>query len=103
MTGYIQVEALKKGDLDAIVVGEVVGRVISSRHPELRAAFTVVPRYSAIAMPLCAYNLKLAVDRVLYDMLQLGELERIIMRNGFLHSRRATTSSHIRWVYPRHL
>ncbi|MFN7105465.1 MAG: ABC transporter substrate-binding protein [Pyrobaculum sp.] len=74
------VEALKKGDLDAIVVGEVVARVITSRNPELKIVFTVVPRYSAIAMPLCAYDLKLAVDRIVYDMLQTGEIEHIINR-----------------------
>jgi len=72
------VEALKKGDLDAIVVGGVVGRALVTKFPELRQAFSVGVRYSAAAMPLCAHDLKLAVDKVIYNMLQSGEMERLI-------------------------
>ncbi|MEM3995576.1 MAG: ABC transporter substrate-binding protein, partial [Pyrobaculum sp.] len=72
------VEALRKGDLDAIVVGGVVGRAIIARFPEFEAAFSTGVRYSAAAMPLCAYDLKLAVDKVIYNMLQSGEMDRLI-------------------------
>jgi amino acid-binding protein len=29
-------------------------------------------------MPQCAYDLKIEVDAVIYDMLQSGEMERLI-------------------------
>jgi ABC-type amino acid transport substrate-binding protein len=72
------VEALRKGDLDAIVVGGVVGRAIVSRFPEFKPVYSFGVRYSAVAMPLCAYDLKIEVDAVIYDMLQTGEMERLI-------------------------
>ncbi|WP_148682433.1 ABC transporter substrate-binding protein [Pyrobaculum neutrophilum] len=72
------VEALRKGDVDAIVVGGVVGKALVKRFPDLEQAFTVGVRYSAVAVPLCAYDLKIQIDRVIYDMLQSGELERLI-------------------------
>lgn len=72
------VEALRKGDVDAIVVGGVVGDAVVKRFPEFEKAFSVGVRYSAVAMPICAYDLKLQVDKVIYDMLQSGEMERLI-------------------------
>jgi polar amino acid transport system substrate-binding protein len=72
------VEALRKGDLDAIVVGGVVGKAIVSRFPEFDPVYSLGVRYSAVAMPLCAYDLKMEVDAVIYDMLQTGEMERLI-------------------------
>ncbi|MEZ0320158.1 MAG: ABC transporter substrate-binding protein [Pyrobaculum sp.] len=72
------IEALRKGDLDAIVVGGVVGRAIIARFPEFEEVFSIGVRYSAVAMPFCAYDLKLAVDRVVYNMLQSGEMDRLI-------------------------
>ncbi|AFA38913.1 ABC-type amino acid transport/signal transduction systems, periplasmic component/domain protein [Pyrobaculum oguniense TE7] len=72
------VEALRKGDVDAIVVGGVVGRAIVARFPEFEIVASTGVRYSAVAMPSCAYDLKLQVDRVIYDMLQSGEMERLI-------------------------
>jgi polar amino acid transport system substrate-binding protein len=72
------VEALRKGDLDAIVVGGVVGKAIVSRFPEFEPIYSLGVHYSAVAMPLCAYDLKIEVDAVIYDMLQTGEMERLI-------------------------
>mgnify|MGYP001770628502 CR=1 FL=1 len=72
------VEALRKGDVDAIVVGGVVGRAIVTRFPEFEIVASTGVRYSAVAMPSCASDLKLQVDRVIYDMLQSGEMERLI-------------------------
>jgi ABC-type amino acid transport substrate-binding protein len=72
------VEALRKGDLDAIVVGGVVGEATVSRFPEFKPVYSLGVRYSAVAMPLCAYDLKIEVDAVIYDMLQTGEIERLI-------------------------
>lgn len=72
------VEALRKGDLDAIVVGGVVGKAIVSWFPEFGPVYSLGVRYSAVAMPLGAYNLKIEVDAVIYDMLQTGEKERLI-------------------------
>jgi len=73
-----QVEALRKGDLDAIVVGGVVGKAIISRFPEFEPVYSLGVRYSAVAMPLCAHDLKMEIDAVIYDMLQTGEMERLI-------------------------
>jgi amino acid ABC transporter substrate-binding protein, PAAT family (TC 3.A.1.3.-) len=72
------VEALRKGDIDAIVVGGVVGKAVVKRYPEFEQVFAIGVRYSAVAMPLCAYDLKIEVDAVIYDMLQSGEMERLI-------------------------
>ncbi len=72
------VEALRKGDLDAIVVGGVVGKAIVSRFPEFEPVYSLGVRCNAVAMPLCAYDLKIEVDAVIYDMLQTGEMERLI-------------------------
>jgi ABC-type amino acid transport substrate-binding protein len=72
------VETLRKGDLDAIVVGGVVGRAIVSRFPEFELVYSFGVCYSAVAMPLCAYDLKIEVDAVIYNMLQTGEMERLI-------------------------
>ncbi|AAL64564.1 ABC transporter substrate-binding protein [Pyrobaculum aerophilum] len=72
------VEALRKGDLDAIIVGGVVGKALVKRFPEFEIVMSIGVRYSAAAMPLCAQDLKIQVDRVIYDMLQTGEMERLI-------------------------
>ncbi|MGC9050143.1 ABC transporter substrate-binding protein [Pyrobaculum sp.] len=72
------VEALRKGDLDAIVVGGVVGRAVVKRYPEFEIVMSTGVRYSAVAMPLCAQDLKLEADKVIYGMLQSGEMERLI-------------------------
>jgi len=44
----------------------------------LEPVYSLGVRYSAVAMPLCAYDLKIEVDAVIYDMLQTGEMERLI-------------------------
>jgi len=46
------VETLRKGDLDAIVVGGVVGRAIVSMFPEFELVYSFGVCYSAVAMPL---------------------------------------------------
>jgi ABC-type amino acid transport substrate-binding protein len=66
------VEALRKGDLDVIVVSGVVGRTIVSRFPKFEPVYSFGVCYSAVAMPLCAYDLKIEVDAVIYDMPCLG-------------------------------
>jgi polar amino acid transport system substrate-binding protein len=49
---------LRKGDLDVTVVGGAVGRAIVSRFPEFEPVYSFGVCYSAVAMPLCAYDLK---------------------------------------------
>lgn len=74
------VEALRRGDVDAIVVGGMVGKALTQRFTDLKAVATVGVRYSAVAMPPCAQDLKLLVDSVIYDMLQAGKVDAIISR-----------------------
>ena len=72
------VEALRKGDPDVIVEGGEVGRAIVKRYPEFEQVYSVGVRYSAVAMPICASDLKIEIDSVIYNMLQSGEMEKLI-------------------------
>ena len=70
---------LKRGDLDAIIIGDIIANVLVSRDPELKIAFYIGGETvgAAVALPSGAEDLKYVVNKVIYEMLQSGELKKI--------------------------
>ena len=73
------VMALKTGRVDAIVTATDVANIIVSKESGLKIVGTL-PFFSCsvIAIPHCAYDLKMEVSKVIWDLMQSGELEKII-------------------------
>ncbi len=72
------VMTLKRGDLDAIVVGDIIATVLATRDPEL----TVVLRIgslsgAAIGIPQGEEELKYIVNKVIEDLMSSGEMDKI--------------------------
>jgi ABC-type amino acid transport substrate-binding protein len=72
------VMTLKRGDLDALIVGDIIGQVLASRDPDL----VVVMRLgslsgAAIGVPQGAEDLKYVVNKVIEDLTSSGEMDRI--------------------------
>jgi len=72
------VMTLKRGDLDAIVVGDIIATVLATRDPEL----TVVLRIgslsgAAIGIPQGEEELKYIVNKVIEDLVSSGEMDKI--------------------------
>lgn len=72
------VMTLKRGDLDALIVGDIIGQVLASRDPDL----VVVMRLgslsgAAIGIPQGAEDLKYVVNKVIEDLTSSGEMDRI--------------------------
>ncbi len=72
------VMTLKRGDLDALIVGDIIGQVLASRDPDL----VVVMRLgslsgAAIGIPQGAEDLKYVVNKVIEDLISSGEMDKI--------------------------
>lgn len=72
------VMTLKRGDLDALIVGDIIGQVIARRDPEL----VVVMRLgslsgAAVGIPQGAEDLKYVVNKVIEDLISSGEMDKI--------------------------
>jgi polar amino acid transport system substrate-binding protein len=72
--------ALKRGDVDAIIINNLPAEAISKKDPSLISVGTVpgTVEYTAIALPKGASDFKLAVDTALEQLRQSGELDQII-------------------------
>ncbi len=73
------VMALKRGDVDAIVIGNIFAEVLCKKFSELRIAFTVPgsERFSAIALPPGDEEFKYFVNKVLEKLRTTGKLKEI--------------------------
>jgi polar amino acid transport system substrate-binding protein len=71
--------ALKTGRIDAMVTAPDVANVIVSKEPDLQIV-DYLPMFSCsvVALPHCAYDLKLEVSKVIWNLLQSGEFDRIV-------------------------
>ncbi|MEM3714641.1 MAG: ABC transporter substrate-binding protein [Thermoprotei archaeon] len=72
--------ALKRGDVDAIIINNLPADAISRKDPSLIVVGTVpgTMEYTAIALPKGASDFKLAVDTALEQLRDSGKLDQII-------------------------
>ena len=70
---------LKRGDIDAIIVGDIVGNIITKKAPELTVAMYVGGSNigAAVAVPEGAEDLKYVVNQVIEELLESGEMQAI--------------------------
>lgn len=73
------VMVLKRGDIDAIIVGDIIANVLIKKDPELVIAFYVgaASTGGAVAVPEGAEDLKYEVNKVIESLLESGEMEKI--------------------------
>jgi polar amino acid transport system substrate-binding protein len=73
------VMALKTGRIDAMIVAPDVAKLIVSKEADLKIV-DYLPFFSCsvVAIPHCAFKLKMEISKVLWNLLQTGELEKII-------------------------
>ncbi|MEM2824079.1 MAG: ABC transporter substrate-binding protein [Thermofilaceae archaeon] len=71
--------ALKRGDIDVMVLGDTVGAALCKKLPELTIAFYGGGGRigAAVALPQGAYDLKYVVNKVIEQLLESGEMEKI--------------------------
>jgi ABC-type amino acid transport substrate-binding protein len=72
------VMALKRGDLDAIVVGDIIGEVLARRDPELQVVFKVGSLGgAAIGVRQGSEELKYVINKLIEEMIDSGEMSRL--------------------------
>jgi polar amino acid transport system substrate-binding protein len=72
------VMTLKRGDLDAIIVGDIIATVLASRDPELAVVLKIGSLSgAAIGIPQGEEELKYIVNKVIEDLTSSGEMSRI--------------------------
>jgi polar amino acid transport system substrate-binding protein len=72
------VMALKRGDLDAIVVGDIIGEVLAKRDPELQVVFKVGSLGgAAIGVRQGSEELKYVINKLIEEMIDSGEMSRL--------------------------
>lgn len=71
--------ALKRGDISAIIVGDIIGNVLIKKDPELTIAMYVGGEQvgGAVALPQGAEDLKYIVNKVIDKLMTSGELRKI--------------------------
>jgi len=71
--------SLRRGDIDAIIVGDIIGSVLVKKDPELTICMYVGGEQvgGAVAMPQGAEDLKYIVNKVINDLMTSGELKKI--------------------------
>jgi polar amino acid transport system substrate-binding protein len=77
------VEVLRRGDVDAIILDRSIAAALTKKFPDLKIAFELPGSagYISVAMPKCAQDLKLEVDRVIENLMQTGKLDEFFQRN----------------------
>ncbi len=73
------VMVLKRGDVDAIIVGDIIASVLTTKDPELVIAFYIgapTPG-AAVAVPEGAEDLKFVVNQVIEELVESGEMQKI--------------------------
>ncbi|GBC71738.1 Arginine-binding extracellular protein ArtP [Candidatus Calditenuaceae archaeon HR02] len=72
------VMTLKRGDLDAIIVGDIIATVLASRDPDLAVVLKIGSLSgAAIGIPQGEEELKYIVNKVIEDLTSTGEMNRI--------------------------
>jgi polar amino acid transport system substrate-binding protein len=72
------VMALKRGDLDAIIVGDIIGEVLAKRDPELQVVFKVGSLGgAAIGVRQGSEELKYVINKLIEEMIDSGEMSRL--------------------------
>jgi len=72
------VMALKREDLDAIIVGDIIGEVLAKRDPELQVVFKVGSLGgAAIGVRQGSEELKYVINRLIEEMIDSGEMSRL--------------------------
>ncbi len=71
--------ALKTGRIDAMIVAPDVAKIIVSKEKDLKIV-DKLPFFScsAVVVPHCAFKLKMEISKVIWELQQSGELEKII-------------------------
>ncbi len=71
--------SLKRGDIDAIIVGDIIGSALVKKVSELTICMYVGGEQvgGAVAMPQGAEDLKYVVNKVIYDLMTSDELKKI--------------------------
>jgi polar amino acid transport system substrate-binding protein len=77
------VEVLRRGDVDAIILDKSIATALVKKFSDLKIAFELPGSagYISVAMPKCAQDLKLEVDRVIENLMQTGKLDEFFQRN----------------------
>jgi polar amino acid transport system substrate-binding protein len=71
--------ALKTGKIDAMVTAPDVAKVIVSKESDLQIVdYLPIFTCSVVVMSHCAYDLKVEVSKVIWNLLQSGEFDRIV-------------------------
>ena len=70
---------LKRGDIDAIIVGDIIASVITKKDPDLTVTMYVggTSIGAAVAVPEGAEDLKYVVNQVIEELLESGEMQAI--------------------------
>lgn len=72
------VMTLKRGDLDAIIVGDIIASVLASRDPDLAVVLKIGSLSgAAVGIPQGEEELKYIVNKVIEDLTSTGEMNRI--------------------------
>ena len=73
------VMALKRSDIDAMIIGDIIAGVLQKRDPDLALAFYAgAPTIgAAVAVPEGAEDLKYEVNKVLESLIESGEMAKI--------------------------
>jgi len=72
------VMTLKRGDLDALIVGDIIGQVLASRDPDLVVVMHLGSLSgAAVGIPQGEEELKYVVNKVIEDLISSGEMDNI--------------------------
>lgn len=72
------VMTLKRGDLDVIIVGDIIGQVLARRDPELQVVMRLGSLGGAmVGIPQGEEELKYIVNKVIEELIKTGEMDRI--------------------------
>lgn len=73
------VMALERGDIDAMVLGDIMAEALVKKLPELSIALHAGGGRigAAVALPQGAYDLKYVVNKVIEQLLESGEMQQI--------------------------
>ena len=74
---------LRRGDVDAIILDRSIATALVKKFPDLKIAFKIPDSavFISVAMPKCAQDLRLVVNRVIERLIQSGRLEEIFQKN----------------------
>ncbi|MEM4761966.1 MAG: transporter substrate-binding domain-containing protein, partial [Thermofilum sp.] len=76
------VMVLKRGDIDAIIIGDTIASALVTKDPDLKiATYVGQPTIgAAVAVPQGAEDLKYVVNRVIERLIETGEISAIFQQ-----------------------